>query len=112
MDTKNAFRSDRLRRLREQNGWSQRELARRCGFSDALIRNYEGGKVDPSATYLKVMADQFGVSTDYLLSATDDPQGHMGSDLIDHDEQVVLETFRRDGWLGLARLGMERLTER
>ena len=111
MATKIAFRADRLRRLREQHGWSQRELCRRCGFSEVQIRNYENGQVDPSSTYLKAMAEQLGVSTDYLLGATDNHQEHINDGLIDEDERTVLETLRREGWLGLARLSIERASK-
>jgi transcriptional regulator with XRE-family HTH domain len=109
VDTKNVFRADRLRRLREQHGWSQRELGRRCGFGDSQIRKYENSAIEPTATNLKIMADELGVSADYLLSATDDPIEHIEDGRIDQDEQALLETLRREGWLGVAHLSVERL---
>lgn len=38
---------DRLREVRESRNISQRELARRCGFSPAQIYRYESGDNEP-----------------------------------------------------------------
>src|SRR4051794_3517741 len=98
------LRVERLREARERRGWSQRELGERCGLSDNQIYRYENGKSDPSASHLKIMADQLGVSTDYLLGISNnpDPQAPPGG-LLD-DERDLLESYRRDGWLGVLRL--------
>lgn len=106
-----ALRTDRLRTLREQHGWSQRELARRCGVSDAQINKYESGQTDPSSTYLKLIAEQLNVSTDYLLGVTDDPQGHYGDGQLSDDEHAMLQIYRREGWPGVFRFGAERLAK-
>ncbi len=102
---------DRLRTFREQKGWSQRELARRSGLGLSQIHNYEAGKSDPSSSNLKSMADSLDVSTDFLLGRTDDPRGHMGDGVLTSDENLVLNTFRHDGWTGIARLGVERIAK-
>ena len=111
MDSKIGLRVDRLRERRGQMGLSQRELARRCGFSDALIRRYEIGASDPTGYSLKVLAGQLDVSADYLLGMTDDPRGHVGYNQIKDDERIVLDTYRRDGWPGVFRLGAERISK-
>lgn len=110
MGTKIGLRSDRLQQLRERQGLSQRELARRCGFSEALIRKYEMAGSDPAGHFIKVLAEQLGVSTDYLLGVTDDPNGHLGDGQFGDDERAVLETFRREGWPGVIRLGAEKIS--
>lgn len=106
-----ALRKERLRAAREQKGFSQRELARRCGFSEAQIRRYETGEFDPSSTYLKSIARQLEISTDYLLGIVDEPRGYFGTEELSDDERVVLETLRREGWLGIIRLGTEKIAK-
>ena len=103
---------ERLRDAREQNGWSQRELARLCGLGELQIHRYETGTTDPSTDNLRTIAEKLGVSTDFLLGLSNVPQGQLGDQLINDDERAVLETFRREGWQGVARLSVEKLSER
>lgn len=103
------LRIDRMREVRERLGWSQRELARRCGVSDPLINRYESGQSDPSASNLKLIAEALSVSADYLLGLSDDPRGQMGDGQLSDDERAVLDAYRRSGWAGLARLLAEAL---
>lgn len=59
---------NRIRQLRTDRGWSQRELARRIGAaSKSVISYYELGERFPSYELLIQMSNVFGVSTDYLL---------------------------------------------
>ena len=111
VESKLALRVDRLRGLREQRGWSQRELARHCGFSDALVRRYEIGASDPTGHSLKVLAEQLGVSADYLLGMTDDPRGHYGDGKLNPDEQKLLDSYRREGLGGLVRFVGEQMAK-
>jgi transcriptional regulator with XRE-family HTH domain len=99
-----ALDTQRLRDARARLGWSQRELARRCGIGDAQINKYEGGLSDPSSVILKRIAEVLDLSTDYLLGLTDDPHGHLGDGELKEDERAMLEAYRRAGWPGVARL--------
>ncbi len=105
------LRTDRLRTLRELRGWSQRDLSRRCGLTANIVGKYENGLVDPTATSLKSIADMLGCSLDYLVGITDDPRRQQDSGVIGHDEQQMLEIYRREGWTGVIRLGAERLAK-
>ena len=59
---------DRIWKLREARGWSQRELARRAGIaSKSVISYYELGERHPTLENLVRIAKVFGVTTDYLL---------------------------------------------
>ena len=49
---------------------SRRTLSELCGLSKNMIAVYERGEADPSAATLCLLADHFGVSTDYLLGRT------------------------------------------
>jgi len=106
-----TLRADRIRTLREQRGWSQRELAHLCGLGDTQIFKYENGHSDPSSTNLGLIADQLGVSVDFLLDRTDDPRGHFDDGNLNADEHDVLAIYRRDGWPGVAHLSIERLAK-
>jgi transcriptional regulator with XRE-family HTH domain len=102
--------SDRLRNIREHLGISQRELNRRCGFSEHTIHQYEVGRSIPSMEHLKVLAEQLKVSSDYLIGLSIDPIKLGDCDLND-DERNVLEVLRREGWLGVIRFCTERMAK-
>lgn len=54
-------------KLREQKGWSQSELSRNCEKDRQSIERLENGKINPSAFYLKEIADGLGVPINELL---------------------------------------------
>ena len=57
----------RIAILRISKGWSQAELARRVGVSTSAVGMYEQGRREPSLNLLVRLAQEFGVTTDYLL---------------------------------------------
>src|SRR6266513_4093984 len=69
----------RLRRLRQENGFSQRELAS-PGVSYAYISRIEAGARRPSVKALRQLARKLGVSVEYLET---------GSDLREVDEREL-----------------------
>lgn len=101
-----TLRVDRLREARERLGWSQRELARRCGIGEVQVSRYEAGAGDPSVANIKLMAETLELSTDYLLGLTDAHNGHLE---LKEDELVMLDAYRRAGWPGVARLMAEMM---
>ncbi|WP_299772249.1 helix-turn-helix domain-containing protein [uncultured Pseudoteredinibacter sp.] len=52
----------RLQLLRERNGWSQRELAKRSGVTNSVISTIEQGRVSPSISSLEKILSGFPVS--------------------------------------------------
>ena len=58
----------RIALLRVEKGWSQAELARRIGVSPSAVGMYEQGRREPSLTLLVHIAQEFVVTTDYLLT--------------------------------------------
>lgn len=56
-----------VRRYREQQGWSQGELARRLGVSRQTINAVETDKYDPSLPLALRMAKLFGVAVPELF---------------------------------------------
>lgn len=65
--------SKRLKLLREEHHISQKELARTLGLSQQTIAKYETDKATPNPDTLKAIVDYFGVTADYLLGRTDNP---------------------------------------
>ena len=63
---------EKLKGLRREKGISQQAFAEIIGVSYRAYQNYEAGKAYPrqSSVYLKI-AEEFGVSVDYLLSDED-----------------------------------------
>lgn len=61
----------RLRELREEIGWSQREVAEACGLNRKNIVRFEGNESNPTAETLMILADFYEVSVDYILCRTD-----------------------------------------
>ena len=58
---------DRIALLRRGKGWSQNELARRLHISSSAVGMYEQGRREPSLDLVVRLANEFGVTTDYLL---------------------------------------------
>lgn len=55
--------------LRRARGFTQAELAEKLGYSDKSVSKWERGDGLPDVLCLKAMADLFGVSVDYMLTA-------------------------------------------
>jgi len=101
----------RLRYIRENKGFSQRQLGRICGLGANQINRYENGTSEPTIQTLKNIASHLEVGTDYLLGLTDNPENTVIFNQIDGDERELLDTYRNQGWLGVIRLGGERLSK-
>jgi transcriptional regulator with XRE-family HTH domain len=60
---------ERIRRLRREKGWTQRDLALRAGLKPAQISKYERGNYQPGLAALKAIADALGTTTDHLVGS-------------------------------------------
>lgn len=59
---------ERIRRLRERKGWSQDELAKKCGYNGrSAISKIEKGERDLRADKILAIATALGVSPSYLM---------------------------------------------
>lgn len=58
----------RISALRREMGQSQADLAKYLGVSASAVGMYEQGRREPSGAILVALAENFGVSTDYLLT--------------------------------------------
>lgn len=61
--------------LRKEKHLSQKEAAAALGVSQALLSHYEKGIRECGLDFLVRAADYYGVSTDYLLGRSADPDG-------------------------------------
>lgn len=59
---------DRIRQLRKEKGWTQEELARRCGYSGkSVISKAEASRGFIKTEKVKKIADALGVSPSSLI---------------------------------------------
>lgn len=64
---------NRLTILRKSNNWSLQETADFLGIAKSTYAGYESGHRRPSLEAIKLMADLFQTSTDYILGRVEDP---------------------------------------
>lgn len=65
--------TQRLRELRQEKNWRQKDVADKLGITESAYGYYEQGRREPSVTVLERLSQIYGVSVDYLLGLTDDP---------------------------------------
>ena len=70
MNTKNTF-AIRLKELREINEISQYKLADALNLSRSVLSNYEQGIREPDFNTLRLIANYFNVSIDFLLGESE-----------------------------------------
>ena len=63
-----------LRLLRKQRGLSQIAVQMATGIEQALLSKFETGVRTPPTETLLVLAEYYGVSIDYILKRTDNPE--------------------------------------
>lgn len=58
--------ADRIRELRKQNGFTQRDLAERSGVSRRTIQALEAGTVSPRLDLLEKLAEAMGYTVNLV----------------------------------------------
>ena len=66
------FRGEILAELREDKGWTQKELGKMLSVSSDMISRYENNKSIPGLKTVCLMAQIFDKSIDYLTGLTND----------------------------------------
>jgi SOS regulatory protein LexA len=59
---------ENIRRLREERGINQRELAKKAGISHSYVSDVERGEAMPSLRFIEKIADALGVSPSALIN--------------------------------------------
>lgn len=87
----------RLRELRQDRKLSRLAFAQKMGISESTVGGYENGNRTPNIQLLMKMARYFGVSVDYLIGYTDNPDPFPDSSthLITREERRFVEGFRK-----------------
>jgi len=67
---------ERIRNLREDNDWTQTDVAKQLNCSQRIYSNYERGEVDIPTDILIKLADMHNTSTDYLLDRTNNKKSY------------------------------------
>ncbi|MCD8126578.1 MAG: helix-turn-helix domain-containing protein [Clostridiales bacterium] len=80
--------ASRIVLARERANLSQRDLAAKMGISASTLNGYEKGKHDPKSPGLIQIAQICGVTVDYLLGLTDNPEGNFEVTISDTDPQI------------------------
>ena len=62
-----------LRKLRKQAGLTQISLQMKTGIEQALLSKFENGERIPPTETLIILADFYGVSMDYIVGRTENP---------------------------------------
>ena len=58
---------EKLKKLRQKQGYSQQKVAKRLEVSPSIISGYETGERTPSVEMLLALSYLYRCSTDYLL---------------------------------------------
>ena len=81
MDSKSVGRV--IAQLRQQNGWTQAQLAEMLDVSGKTVSKWESGRGFPDVTLFPAVAELFGVSVDYLMLGEERGVTIAGSTLVD-----------------------------
>lgn len=79
---------DVLRELIESNNLTQKQLSYELNIAPSTLGNYVRNIREPDHSTLLVFAKYFNVSTDYML-------GHNTDEKISHEEEKLLNTFKK-----------------
>lgn len=64
--------NERLKELRKELGYTQRDVGKHLGVGRTTVSEYEAGKIVPKQDNLVKLASFLGVSVDYLTGVSDD----------------------------------------
>lgn len=81
--------SEKLVALRKDSGLTQKKAAEKLGITRSALKNYETGFRKPRYDTLCVIADFYGVTTDYLLGAEEYQQPEVSP-----NTQILLQTLK------------------
>ena len=65
---------ERLRQVRQERHFTQKQFAEKIGSTERGIRRYEAGDIKPGLDVIISILDNIDVSADYLLGRSDNPQ--------------------------------------
>lgn len=82
---------ERIKEARMLKGWSQKELADKCGTTQQTIQRYESGASEPQSTYLARVSKALDCSISYLLGIDDSAPTEIA---LSADELKLIQLYR------------------
>lgn len=80
--------SKRLADSMELNGKKQIDVARELGIPQSTLSRYLKGSYEPKTERVYQLSEYFGVTPEWLMGYTNDPQGHVMVNNTDMGKQV------------------------
>ncbi|MED0672126.1 helix-turn-helix transcriptional regulator [Aneurinibacillus aneurinilyticus] len=97
---------ERVKRLREKKGWTQRDFAKKLGISNSVLSRVENGEKKNVEDYLiKRLAETLDTSSDYLLDLSNNAINKENSPSKESEKEMSL--FFYDGIEGYDDLSPE-----
>jgi len=87
--------ADKIIKLRKQVGWSQEDLAEKVNVSRQSVSKWESAGSIPDLNKIILLAELFGVTTDYLVK----------------DEIEIVDTIGEDKEPGIVKVSLEDVTK-
>ena len=89
----------RIAELRSARNLTQQQLGDAIGVSDKTVSKWENGGCYPDITIIPMLADYFGVTTDYLLRGTPRKVQYLAASWFnDKWRMQVNEKYLQKGW--------------
>lgn len=86
---------NRIRELREEADLKQKEVAEALHITNRMLSNYERDICNPSIEYIIALSRYFHVSTDYLLSLTNEKDAYASFASETQEDKRVLLLYHR-----------------
>jgi transcriptional regulator with XRE-family HTH domain len=97
---------ERVKRLREKKGWTQRDFAKKLGISNSVLSRVENGEKKNVEDYLiKRLAETLDTSSDYLLGLSNNAINKENS--LSKESEKEMSLFFYDGIEGYDDLSPE-----
>lgn len=84
----------RLKNLRNENKYTQHDVAKLLNIVDSSYAHWEQGRTEPNLIMLEKLANIFQVSTDYLLGIEDEAGISIVNTSLTDEEQRLIDYYR------------------
>ena len=96
--------SEKILYCRKKSGLSQEALAQKLDVSRQAVSKWETGEATPDLNNLALLAKEFGVTADWLISDEEpievpDSQVHSDASWLDHIPGFLGRMFKKFGWI-------------
>ena len=96
--------SEKILYCRKKSGLSQEALAQKLDVSRQAVSKWETGEATPDLNNLALLAKEFGVTADWLISDEEpievpDSQAHSDPSWLDHIPGFLGRMFKKFGWI-------------